>query len=195
MVRNTMGTAPCHGYCPACGSHLPRLPPTECLVCGTYHWNNPIPSACALVMAGGRLLLVERTAEPWAGYWDSPGGFCEPGEHPAHTAVRETLEEARLRIRVTGYLGIWSAPYPPAWQSGPLRSTHAAYYHAVPLEGIERATPGSEASNLGWFEPDSLPREIAYPEEQRPALSAWRDAVAAGDVTTSLRDVPVQQRR
>jgi ADP-ribose pyrophosphatase YjhB (NUDIX family) len=106
------------------------------------------------------LLLVRRAAEPRAGCWDSPGGFCKPDEHPAETAVREAYEETGIRIVILGYLGLWSSPYPPAWPGGPDRFTHAAYYHAAPIDSA-KARPGPEVAEIGWFDADAVPEEIA----------------------------------
>ena len=41
-----------------------------------------------------------------AGYWEFPGGKMEVGESPEDAAVRECLEEAGIRIRVSGTLAV-----------------------------------------------------------------------------------------
>jgi len=50
----------------------------------------------ALVLKEGKLLLYQRPA----GYWYFPGGQMEKGETAEGCAVRETLEETGMRIRV-----------------------------------------------------------------------------------------------
>ena len=39
--------------------------------------------------------------------WVTPGGLIEPGEQPADAAVRETMEETGLRVKLTGILGVY----------------------------------------------------------------------------------------
>lgn len=48
-------------------------------------------------------LVVGRRPEgkPLAGYFEFPGGKCEPGETPLQTVVRECLEETGLRVHAT----------------------------------------------------------------------------------------------
>jgi mutator protein MutT len=36
----------------------------------------------------------------YAGYWEFPGGKCEPGEDPVATTARECFEEIGLRVVV-----------------------------------------------------------------------------------------------
>ena len=98
-------------FCPGCGTRLEALPPTTCSACGRRHWRNAKPGAAALAARDGRLVLVRRALDPWRGAWCAPSGFCDGDEHPILTAERETLEEAGVRIRVTGFLGIWTSPY------------------------------------------------------------------------------------
>ena len=73
----------------------------------------PIPTWCfALVVArkGDRFLLVQESkyGEPWY----LPGGRVEAGESFADAAVRETLEEAGVPVRVTGVIRIEHSPTP-----------------------------------------------------------------------------------
>ncbi len=49
-----------------------------------------------------RLLLVRRSDDS---RWGLPCGWVEPDETPAETAVRETLEETGLEIRITELVG------------------------------------------------------------------------------------------
>ena len=54
--------------------------------------------AAAAVIRDGRVLLCRRGYGDLKGYWEFPGGKCEPGETPRETVVREIMEELRIRI-------------------------------------------------------------------------------------------------
>ena len=118
--------------------------------------------------AAGRLLLVRRAHDPWDGYWDIPGGFCELREHPEETAVREAREETGLEVKTTGLLGVWMDDY-----GGTGIVTLNLYFHARVTGGAERPEPG-EVAELGWFAPAELPREVAFPGHEPAVLEAWR---------------------
>jgi 8-oxo-dGTP diphosphatase len=61
--------------------------------------------AAAVIVDDGRVLLVRRRVEEGRLSWQFPAGKVEPGESGAEAAVRETLEEAGLAVRVVGRLG------------------------------------------------------------------------------------------
>ena len=176
-------------HCSACGAVLPSGPPATCPACGAEHWRNAKPCAGALVTDGdGRLLLLRRATEPWLGWWDIPGGFCDAEEHPIATAAREAQEETGIAAEVTGFLGMWLDRYP-----GPDDPDHVitlnAYYHAT--AGAEVGPPDeAETTELGWFAPDALPPEIAFPNHAGAVLAAWRAAVREGRTVTPLPDRP-----
>jgi ADP-ribose pyrophosphatase YjhB (NUDIX family) len=140
-----------------------------CLACGQIHWRNAKPCGGALVIRNGKVLLIRRIIEPFKGYWDIPGGFCEVDEHPAETAVREVREETGLEIELTGFLGLWLDEYVA-------RPTLNIYYLARPLTW--RLQTGDDAGAASWFAPGALPRKIAF-VNGRMALDAW----ASGDTT------------
>jgi ADP-ribose pyrophosphatase YjhB (NUDIX family) len=151
-------------------------------VCGTPHWRNPKPCSGALVTREGRLLLLRRAIEPWLGCWDIPGGFCEPGEHPADTARREVREETGLRVRLTGLHGIWMDAYGPPAACRPPETTMNVYYHAVD-DGPEAPEPTidpAEVTEVGWFAPSKLPEALAFPGHIPAMLAAWRGAALEG---------------
>lgn len=148
-------------YCPACDRLL---------------YDNAKPCAGALVTdEAGRLLLVRRTIEPFAGYWDIPGGFLEADEHPEAGAVRELREETGLDVELTGLLGIYMDWYAPSADA--TRCHHSLnFYYSARVSGGALALD-AEADAARWFAPDELPPfvEIAY-DNGRRALSAWLSA-------------------
>ena len=53
----------------------------------------------ALVHRRGCYLVRQRPpGSVYAGYWEFPGGKCEPGEDPAQATIRECLEETGLTV-------------------------------------------------------------------------------------------------
>ncbi len=161
-------------YCPVCAASLAVTEDAEghkrlgCVACGFTLYRNPIPSGNALVVAEGKILLVQRGVEPHKGCWDIPGGFLESREHPEEGARREVREETGLEVEILELLGIFIAGYP----YGSLEdSTMNLYYMARPVGGLLR--PGSDASAVGWFKPDAIPDEIAF-RSCRDALDAWK---------------------
>ena len=59
--------------------------------------------AIAVIEQDDHFLIGQRPpGGPLAGLWEFPGGKVEPGESPADAAIRETLEEAGLRITIEG---------------------------------------------------------------------------------------------
>lgn len=176
-------------FCSICGTRLPHPAPVTCPACNTIHYRNSIPTAGALVTHEGKLLLVRRSFEPWKDCWDIPGGFCEPDEHPQHTAAREAWEETGIRVRITGFLSIWMDSY--GYASRPdeeLPSTMNVYYHAVPLGAVEARPDATEVSEIGWFAPDALPDVIAFPAHELLVLRAWREVFLAGQTEAPLPD-------
>ena len=160
-------------FCPVCGGRLTSRREAgsfDCAVCGRPLYENSKPCSSALVERDGKLLLVRRAIEPFRGYWDIPGGFLAPGEHPTAGAAREVLEETGLVVVVGELLGIWMDTYdgragdPPAW-------TLSCYYLAEPIGGEPR--PGDDAAELGWFRSDELPDELAF--HGAAVVAAWRE--------------------
>lgn len=155
-------------YCPLCRTPLAeqvvdgRVRPV-CPACSYIHWRNAKPCAGALVIRNGKVLLVRRRIEPFLGYWDIPGGFCEVDEHPADTALREVREETGLEVELTDLLGLWLDDYRGS-------VTLNVYYLARPLG--RRLHVGDDADGAAWFAPTSLPPRIAF-ENGRRALLAW----------------------
>lgn len=70
-----------------------------CSDCGTIHYSNPkIIVGCLVTDEVGRVLLCKRAIEPRYGLWNLPCGFLENGETVEQGALRETWEEALVKV-------------------------------------------------------------------------------------------------
>ena len=159
------------------------------------HWHDAKPCASGLVTYEGRLLFVQRAKEPWRGYWDTPGGFCDAGEHPILTVEREVFEETGLAIRVTGLLGIWMDEYGVSDDEVHRKATLNIYFHAIPVGELRLKLCPDEVLHASWFEPHALPKAVAFPSHIVPVLRAWRGAFLAGETVSALPDRPASARR
>lgn len=128
------------------------------------------PTACAIVVdTDGRVLLARRANEPFAGFWDLPGGFLEEGEHPLDALVRELREETGLEAEPLEFLGIWMDRY-DSGEDAP--STLNLYWTARPVGG--EPAPADDAAELGWFAVDELPPADEFAFHIADVLSTWR---------------------
>ena len=67
-----------------------------------------MPGVTALVFNEAGEVLLHRSADD--GRWYTIGGAVDPGEDPAHAAVRETLEETGLRVVPERIVGVYADP-------------------------------------------------------------------------------------
>ena len=116
-------------------------------------------------MRNGRVLLAKRAHEPRRGSWGIPAGFMEYGEHPERTAVREAKEETGLIVRLSGLFGVY------AGRDDPRTRAVLILYRAKIAGG--RLKAGDDASEVGFFALDRLPRPIAF-RAHREALTDLR---------------------
>jgi ADP-ribose pyrophosphatase YjhB (NUDIX family) len=146
-------------YCPVCdcplgpGAHGAAR---ACPRCGFEVYDNPAPTATALVVRDGMVMLTRRANEPQAGWWDLPGGFMEPGETPEQTVVRELAEETGLSVEVGELVGV----FPDAYGETGIPTINL-FYRATVAGGEE--LPADDVSEIGWFEPASIdPSSLAF---------------------------------
>lgn len=166
-------------YCPFCTTELQtrRIPDDGperrvCGACGFIQWGNSKPTAAGVVLDGaGRALLGRRVIEPFRGWWDIPGGFLEPAEHPVDGLRREIAEETGLTVSEPRLIGVWMNAYPDRVGEG----THDLlnFYYECRADAPESAAAADDIAELRWFEPDELPvDEVAFPSN-RAALREW----------------------
>ena len=163
-------------FCPLCARPLPtpteppeRVVQQECAGCGAIHYRNAKPTASALVVRDGRVLLGRRSIEPHKDLWDVPGGFLEPWEDPLEGVRREVLEETGYEVEPGEVLAILVDVY-----DDPSVYTFNVYYLARIVGGEPR--PADDVAELGWFGRDELPA-VAF-ATGREALSMWKDRLS-----------------
>ncbi len=166
-------------YCWRCGIALEATPPTTCAACGQAHYLNPAPCGEAVVVRDGRVLLLRRAMDPYLGFWDVPGGFCDLDEHPMRAAERELAEELGVTGRATAYVGAWMDVYgDPAPDGIQVHCITSSYLVSLDDPDAEPRPDPAEATGYGWFELAAPPDELAFPDHARPMLAAAAAVVA-----------------
>jgi ADP-ribose pyrophosphatase YjhB (NUDIX family) len=147
-------------FCSRCGAPVElRRPEGDelerhvCAGCGEIHYQNPKVVVGAVCSWDDRVLLCRRAIEPRAGLWTIPAGYLELGESAEEGAARETWEEARARIEITGLLAVYSV----------MRIDQVQLLYRARLLSPEIAA-GPETRELDLFEWQAIPwPELAFP--------------------------------
>lgn len=111
----------------------------------------------------GRLLLIDQEREG-VRFWGSIGGGIEHGESIEECAIRETLEESGLTVRLTRLLSV------SEWWRGATLDGIGFLFLAEPDRWAQQPDP-PEADGLtrfhgyGWFSRDEI-RAIATPLDE-----------------------------
>jgi ADP-ribose pyrophosphatase YjhB (NUDIX family) len=153
-------------FCPICAAPLqPKVvkegePPRPwCDACGFVSYANPRLAACTIAVVDGGIVLVKRANEPQRGKWVFPGGYVDRGEAVAAAAIRETREEVKLRVGLTGILDVYSFPG---------QDTVVVVYAAHVLAG--KPEVGDEALAVTCFKPEDIPWDDLGFDTTRAAL-------------------------
>jgi ADP-ribose pyrophosphatase YjhB (NUDIX family) len=153
-------------FCPKCGQGLEakslKAGEPSRLVCGAcsfVFYLDPKVAAGTITLVDGGVVLLRRGIDPQWGKWVFPGGFVDRGESVQDAAVRETLEEVRLRVSLTGILDVYSF-------SG---NDVVLVVYAADVVGGELGV-GDEAEDVKAFAPEQIPwPDLAF-DSTRDAL-------------------------
>ena len=146
-------------FCAVCGHRLEsrrlsgRARP-HCPNCETTVYFDPKVAVVVFIERDDRVLLIQRAVDPGKGKWALPAGFVDHDEAPEAAALRETLEETNLRVRIAKLLAVF-----PKRDHG-LADIIIAYSAEI-IAGEPRA--GDDAADLGWFARGELPPLVFYP--------------------------------
>ena len=153
-----MGVARHARFCGACGSRLDRREMFGrvrgvCPLCGRIDFEQLKVGAGALVEDGGRLLLIRRGTEPFAGCWSLPAGYVENDEPPSTAVIRETHEETGLNVTTLDLAGVFYFDDDPRG-NGILIAYHCTVVGGQLLDTIE-------ATDATFFLPGDTPVPLA----------------------------------
>jgi 8-oxo-dGTP diphosphatase len=108
----------------------------------------PLVGAGAVVHRGPKVLLVKRRYPPNQGKWALPGGIVELGETVQDAAVRETLEETGLTVRIEALFDVQTDLHTD--------DKSKIEYHYILVDYLASPAGGKlrlnqESSAAGWF--------------------------------------------
>jgi ADP-ribose pyrophosphatase YjhB (NUDIX family) len=108
----------------------------------------------------GRILCVRRAYGPRN--WTIPGGRLEPRESPTDALLREVAEETGYVVRVSRFVGVYSAPF----------RDDLVLMFVAEIIGRSEWRPNDEIAEARYFRPDDLPDSMTS-----RTLARIRDAV------------------
>ncbi|MBI2891129.1 MAG: NUDIX hydrolase [Nitrospirae bacterium] len=149
-----------------------------CRSCGHTHYVDPKVATVGIFQSNGGIVMLRRGIEPAYGKWVCPGGFVERGETPVDACVRESEEEAGVKIGDLRLLNVYAYPD---------HVVIVIVYMARLMSGVPRAL--DESMEVGVFPPERIPwDDLAFPST-RDSLRDYVETVRA-DSHVSKRSPP-----
>jgi len=163
-------------FCPRCGGGLEKrvVKSTEpgrlvCEACSFIFYQDPKVVVGTIFTLDGGVVLLKRGIEPAMGKWVFPGGYVDRGETVQEAALRETLEEARLKVALGALLNVYSYP----------RSPNIIIVYAAQIIGGELAA-GDESAEAATFLPRDIPWDDLAFDSTKDALKDYIDLYFKG---------------
>lgn len=108
-------------------------------------------AADGVVMHGDGIVLLERSVEPYRGYWVLPGGMVEMDETAREACRREVKEEVDLEVEVMDFVGLYD-------DLGRDSRGNVSAAYVCRSVGDQEPRALEEAGDVGVYPPDDLPR-------------------------------------
>jgi 8-oxo-dGTP diphosphatase len=114
---------------------------------------HPVVGVGAVVVRGGKALIIKRAHEPRKGEWSLPGGMLDLGESLGDAVLREVREETGLEVRLGPIIETFDRVHRDA--EGRSR------YHFVIVDYVcwsdaGEAIAGSDAEAVAWVTTDEI---------------------------------------
>ncbi|AYG84389.1 RNA pyrophosphohydrolase [Streptomyces hundungensis] len=113
-----------------------------------------LPGVSAIVFDDAGRVLLGRRAD--TGQWSTIGGIPEPGEEPAHTAVREVYEETGVRCVAERVVLVEAGHSTVTYPNGDQCQFMDIAFRCRAIGGEARVND-DESLEVGWFALDALP--------------------------------------
>ena len=120
---------------------------------GRSYPTRPVAGVGAILLDGGRVLLVRRGSPPQQGLWSIPGGAVELGETLAEAVAREVREECGLAIRPLELIEIFERIIRD--EAGEVAYHYVLMDYLCQLEGGTLCA-GDDAAEAEWVPLDRL---------------------------------------
>ena len=146
----------------------------------TLSSGRPVVAIGAVILAGGRVVLVKRGKEPLKGHWSLPGGSVELGETLVEAVRREVREETGLDVEVGALVEVLDRVHRDA--DGRIA------YHYVLIDYVCRPrsgdaeivlSPGDDAAEAALVDPRELGEYSLAPVTRRVIERAMAMSPAA----------------
>ena len=105
----------------------------------------PLTTDCVIYDQAGRVLLIRRGFEPFAGSYALPGGFVEIGETTEASCRREVKEETGIDVGDLKLVGVYSDP------NRDPRGPTVTIAYATTLSASSEPHAGSDAAAAEWI--------------------------------------------
>jgi 8-oxo-dGTP diphosphatase len=109
--------------------------------------------ATAIIVEGGRVLMIRRREREGKLLWAFPGGGIEAGETAEQAAVRETVEEVLLDVKADRVLGE---------RVHPNTGRHMTYVACEPISGTAGIGDAEEIAEVAWVAHDQIAEYVPY---------------------------------
>jgi 8-oxo-dGTP diphosphatase len=121
----------------------------------------PTAVGIGIIRRGREFLIRQRPpGTVYAGYWEFPGGKCEPGETPAEATCRECQEEVGLTIVIERLRQVRTHRYP--------HGLVELWFHDCAL--LEPGNEPSEHTGFVWIDGEKL-QTLRFPEANAEVLA------------------------
>ena len=130
----------------------------------------PVHVTGSTIIIGARGVILHKHLA--LGLWIQPGGHIDQGETPWEAAVRETIEETGLPVRLPMYEGVMPPIAHVDVHPGPRGHTHLDLRYVVECDDVDPDPPPGESPDVYWFDWDDAIERAD--EGLRGALIAMR---------------------
>ncbi|MFH8751070.1 NUDIX hydrolase [Streptomyces rimosus] len=109
--------------------------------------------SAAIIVGGGRVLMVRRRVKEGELSWQFPAGAIEAGETAEQAAVRETLEETGLTVEATKLIG--ERVHPKTGRS-------MSYTACSAISGEAHVADTEELAEVAWVAHSEISDYVPY---------------------------------